>query len=420
MRRPTASVLVLGAVLASTAVGAPAAAAPGCSNPVRPGPVVSQVPWQQKLFGPDRVWRFSRGGGVTVAVIDSGSDDDHPQLRNAMVPGRDLLDPGADGTLDCVSHGTAVASLIAARPVDGVGFRGLAPDAKIMPIRITDQEPGAEPGSGNTVSETGLAEAIDDAVQADVKIINLSLVLYRDDPEVRAAIKRAVAANVLVVAAAGNGHKDGQPDQTPYPAAYDGVIGVGAIGPNGQLLAASQIGPYVDLVAPGDQVLAATRVSGHAIVSGTSFATPLVAATAALVWAASPTLSAADVARQVITTADPGAGAPDAGFGAGVVDPYRAVTERLADGRTGALGTPLSPPPQPTGLDDDRPATPIVALWIALAGLAVLIGLGVAAVIVPRGRRHGWRAERPAPVASTKETAEPVGNPEDLFGPVKR
>ncbi|MFI5955620.1 type VII secretion-associated serine protease mycosin [Cryptosporangium sp. NPDC051539] len=381
---------------------------------------MSQVPWQQKLFGPERIWRFSRGGGVTVAVIDSGSDDDHPQLRNAIVPGRDLLDPGDDGTLDCVSHGTAVASLIAARPVDGVGFRGLAPDAKVMPIRITDQEPGAEPGSGNTVSEAGLAEAIDDAVQADVKIINLSLVLYRDDRNVRAAIERAVAANILVVAAAGNGHKDGQNDPTPYPAAYDGVIGVGAVGQNGQLLAASQVGPYVDLVAPGDQVLAATRVSGHAVVSGTSFATPLVAATAALVWAASPQLTAAQVARQVITTADPGAGAPDAGYGAGVVDPYRAVTERLADKNTGALSTPLSPPPQPTGRGDNRASTPPIALWITLAGLALLIGLGVAAVVIPKGRRRGWRAERPAPVASTKESTEPVGNPEDLFGPVRR
>jgi membrane-anchored mycosin MYCP len=420
MRRPVLRGLIA-AVLATAAltggVASPAAAAPGCANPSRPGTVVSEVPWQQRLFGPDRIWRFSRGG-VTVAVIDSGVDDDHPQLRGAVRPGRDLLSPGDDGTVDCVSHGTAVASLIAARKVDGVGFRGLAPDASILPIRITDQAPTNEPGSGRSVSEAGLANAIDEAVRLGAKIINLSLVLYQDDAAVRAAVERAVADDVLVVAAVGNGHQPDRtgPDPAPYPASYDGVIGVGAVNQDGKLLAASQVGPYVDLVAPGEAVLAATRVSGHEAVNGTSFATPLVAATAALVWAASPQLRAAEVARQVIETADPGAGPADRGYGAGVVDPYRAVTERLADGDTGALGRPVSPPTEPADLAKDQPETPLRALWVAIAGLVVALGLAVTAWVLPRGRGRGWRAGRSAALpASDRDVSEPDRRPEDLF-----
>lgn len=418
MRRPVRSGLSL-ALLATAALvgsGSPAAAAPGCDRPAQPGEVIAAVPWPQRLFGPDRVWQFSRGG-VPVAVIDSGTDDDHPQLRGTVLPGRDYLNPGGDGTLDCASHGTEVASLIAAQPVDGVGFRGLAPDAKILPIRVTDQEPTNEPASGQTVSEAGLATAIDDAVKLGAKVINLSLVLYRDDSAVRAAVARAVAADIVVVAAAGNGHDATRtgPDPTPYPAGYDGVIGVGAINQDGGLLAASQVGPYVDLVAPGEAVVAATRVSGHRVVDGTSFATPLVAATAALVRAAFPRLSAGEVERQLVATADPGAGPAESGFGAGVVDPYRAVTEQLADQATGPLAVAKSPPAAKRSTPR-RTGTPLVALWAALGGLALVAALAAGAWALPTGRRRRWRAGRASAVPTIAAADDvPTRSLTDLF-----
>ena len=310
--------------LSATPAGA-RLAAPGCTSPLAPVEPVAELPWAQRRYLPERLTPLATGAGVTVAVVDSGVDKRHAQLRGRVLPGTDYLDQGPDGNLDCAGHGTAVASIIAASAQDGIGFRGLAPQARILPVRISEQQIIEGRESGRTVTAAQFARAIRWAVDHDATVVNLSVVLYEDNPAVREAIAYAVKKDVVVVAAVGNLHENGDP--RPYPAAYDGVLGVGAIGADGNRAPFSQVGPYVDVVAPGGGVLAAAPGRGHRKQEGTSYAAPFVSATAALVRQYWPRLTAAQVVERILATADPApAGERSAAYGRGVLNPYRAVT----------------------------------------------------------------------------------------------
>ncbi|MEV4811102.1 type VII secretion-associated serine protease mycosin [Micromonospora avicenniae] len=364
-------------------------AAPRCATPLAPVGTVTATPWPQQRYVPERLAPLATGAGVTVAVVDSGVDRAHHQLTGRVLDGTDLLDDGGDGTRDCAGHGTGVASLIAAVPRPGVAFRGMAPGARILPVRVSEQQVVQGRESGRTVGAGEFARAIRWAVDHGADVLNLSVVLYTDDPAVRAAVDYALSRDVVVVAAAGNLHEAGDPP--PYPAAYDGVLGVGAIGADGSRAPFSQTGPYVDLVAPGSDVLTAAPGRGHHRAEGTSYAAPFVAATAALLREYRPRLSAAQVAERIVASADP---APDGGYGAGVLNPYRAVTETTG----GTAG------PRPVAaLADDRtdPARQAQQARREAArdrALAVAATLGMAAAVVallayllPRGARRRWR-----------------------------
>ncbi|MFG3697866.1 type VII secretion-associated serine protease mycosin [Micromonospora sp. NPDC047620] len=376
-----------------------ARAAPGCPSPLAPVRPVSGPPWPHQRYAPERLAPLATGAGVTVAVVDSGVDRRHPQLAGRVLDGTDLLDPGGDGGRDCAGHGTGVASIIAAGPRDGVAFHGLAPDARILPVRVSEQQVVEGRESGRTVSAEDFARAIRWAVDHDADVLNLSVVLYADNPAVRAAVGYAVERDVVVVAAAGNLHDSGDP--RPYPAAYDGVLGVGAIGADGARSPFSQTGAYVDLVAPGSDVLMAAPGQGHHRAEGTSYAAPFVAATAALLRQYRPELSAAQVAQRIVASADPApGGGGGGGYGAGVLNPYRAVTE------TGG-GAPERPRPA-TALADDRDDPALVAqqarratardralLVAGVSGAAVAVA-ALLALIVPRGARRRWQPAGPA------------------------
>ncbi|MEU1884586.1 type VII secretion-associated serine protease mycosin [Micromonospora rifamycinica] len=370
----------------------PARAAPACANPPAPARPVAAVPWPQQRYAPQRLTALTTGAGVTVAVIDSGVDRRHPQLRDRVLDGADFLDPGGDGTRDCAGHGTGVASIIAAGEGAGVAFRGLAPGVRILPVRVSEQQVVEGRESGRTVSAAGFARAVRWAVDHDADVLNLSVVLYADDPDVRDAIDYAVRRDVIVVAAAGNLHDGGDP--LPYPAGYDGVLGVGAVTPTGTRATFSQTGPYVDLVAPGSDVLMAAPGQGHQRAEGTSYAVPFVAGTAALLRQYRPELSALEVTRRIVGTADPAPGGPQDGYGAGVLNPYRAVVE------TGAGPLSTARPAMALPAEQVDPALPARqhrraaardrALLVAtvtggLAGVAVLL-----AVVLPRGTRRRW------------------------------
>jgi membrane-anchored mycosin MYCP len=386
-------------VVAATAImfASPAFGKPACSSLPPAGRVFAEPPWAQQRFGLERLLPFADGSGVTVAVIDSGVDRGHPQLRGRVRSGADFLDRSGDGLLDCKGHGTGVASLIAAAPRDGVQFRGVAPGARILPVRVSERDNLDRKDPGDAVTPAELGQAIRWAVQHGAKVINLSLVLDRDTSEVRSAIRYAVAKDVVVVAAAGNSGQQNNP--RPYPAAYDGVLGVGAIGPDGLRASFSQVGPYVDVVAPGEGVIMAAVGGGYAVDRGTSYAAPFVAATAALVRDYWPTMSAKEVVRRIVATADPAAGGRQSeAYGAGVVNPYRAVTEKVAQEAPERLA------PLPVDRDDPaavalreraaasrQRALTLAAGGAALAGLAVLL-----AVVIPRGIRRRWRSAEPA------------------------
>jgi membrane-anchored mycosin MYCP len=393
---PGRTALLAVAGVAALAVPAPAApataatAAPACTSPQAPAPTRAGVPWPQMRYAPQRLETLANGVDVTVAVIDSGVDARHPQLAGRVLSGRDYLD-GRDAQVDCAGHGTAVASIIAARPQEGSGPRGLAPDATILPVRVSELEIIDGEQSGRTVTAAQFAKSIRWAVDRGADVLNLSVVLYRDDAVVRRAVAYAVANDVVVVAAAGNLHERGDP--VPYPAAYDGVIGVGSIGPDGNRSSFSQVGPYVDLVAPGGDVDAAAPVGGHQKTNGTSYAAPFVSATAALIREYRPDLSAAQIAARILATTDPAPGGERTEYGAGVLNPFRAVTDTVAVTAPRPASTLSRLPADPATLaqaqrrEKSRENSLRVATALGgLAGVAVLVS-----VVVPRGAGRRWR-----------------------------
>ncbi|MCZ9347655.1 S8 family serine peptidase, partial [Streptomyces sp. TRM76130] len=180
------------------------------------GDVIKSTPWSLQRVLLDQLWEQATGEGVTVAVIDTGVDDSNPQLRDAMASGGKDYVGSTDGTEDLEGHGTRVAGIIAARQLEGTGFVGIAPDAKILSFRYTG---GEEEGNSKTMSQ-----AIRDAVAKGAEIINISsdTAAKEDNLELRSAVAAAVDAGALVVAAAGNDGADGKSADT-YPASYPGV-----------------------------------------------------------------------------------------------------------------------------------------------------------------------------------------------------
>ncbi|WP_332888623.1 type VII secretion-associated serine protease mycosin [Actinokineospora bangkokensis] len=413
-RRSTALALAAVAFLALAPL--PAAAAPpagACRDPEPGRPVVPQVPWAQQLLDLDRVHAHSTGAGVAVAVVDSGVDADHPQLAGRVLPGRDFFLAGTlPGNFDCESHGTAVASIIAAGPAEGVAFRGVAPDARVLPVRVSDRE-FTDGGDPIPIDVDVVSRGIRYAVDEGARVLNLSLSGYGDYPAIRDAVGYAQSRDVLVIAAVGNRQQDG--GGPSFPAAYDGVLGVGSVDISGARSRGSQVGPYVDVVAPGEGVLAAARAGGHAYWTGTSFAAPFVAGTAALVRSAWPQLTAPQVAARITATASPARGGRgSAEYGAGVVDPYRAVTERLAAEGPLAMPPVTDPPVDEAALREQA--------WWQRAGSSAVIGVGVVALaivvaavwalVAPRGRRSRWLAARRTALPAAPARVEP---PDEVF-----
>ncbi len=368
-----------------------------CDPPPAPGQVSTATPVESRVYDPARLAPLATGAGIRVAVVDSGVDDSHPQLKGAVAKGRDLLHGNPDARQDCVGHGTGVASVVAARPVAGVAFQGLAPDATIVPVRITEKEVIDGEETGDDAGPQEFAEAISWAADPDggnADVINLSVVMTVESPPVQRAVADAIEAGVVVVAAAGNNGDKG--NSRPYPASLPGVIGVGAVTAAGVRPGYSQRGEYVAVTAIGDGVTMAAPGAGHTPGNGTSFAAPFVSATAALLLQRFPDLSPAQVARRITATADP---APAAGrtdeYGSGLLNPYRALTESLGPDVAPSPAAPadLSDNPAVVALRERRARSQDTALVVAGAGVGGAVLLAVAALVLRRGRRRGWQPD---------------------------
>lgn len=349
-------------------------------------PVVSAVPAELRAYAPARLAGLATGAGVRVAVVDSGVDARHPQLRGQVAAGRDFLRNEFAGRRDCVGHGTGVAGIIAAGADAGSGVQGLAPGATIVPVRVSEQQDidesaVASSGGGAQTFAQGIRWA---AGPGRAQVINISLVMPQESPAVQSAIADAVAAGVIVVAAAGN---DGPDAGVVYPADYPGVIGVGAVGADGLRASYSQVGEHVDLVAFGD-VTVASPVAGHQVVQGTSFATPFVTATVALLRQRFPRESAAQITRRLLRSVDPAPGGVRSDeYGYGLLNPYRALTEEA-----GPVVAAVSPAVVAAPGRAADSSEWVRAGWFAAGGAGLAVLAGVVAVVAGRGRRRGWRA----------------------------
>jgi membrane-anchored mycosin MYCP len=375
---------VLRALLVAAVVGAavpvvtatPAAGACEGAGQAYPG-----VPWAQERLGASQAWPLTRGKGVTVAIVDSGVSDTHPQLRDAVTGGENVLD-GSSPTEDCVGHGTVVAGIVAGRGVPGVAFAGVAPDAEIVSIKTLENVQRAEG------AEDQIARGIEAATTAGADVINVSAASFSNSSRLSQAVRRALDRDIVVVAAAGN---DEQRTGAPmYPAAYDGVLTVAATTQDGSLAEFSVPQRYIEVAAPGEGIIGPAPAGDGYLVgrSGTSFAAPYVAGVAALVRAYRPDLKAAEVVRRIALTAD--APATDSGYG--VVDPYRAVAAVLPVPARQQVGA--QKPPAADDTADPLRGTENAALVVSGAAVLLLVGALIAAAVLPRGHRRRWRPGR--------------------------
>ena len=245
--------------------------------------------WGLSAVHADGAWTVTRGGGVTVAVVDSGVDATHPDLAGRVLPQIDFVDDPWTGDPD--GHGTHVAGIIAAS-LDGAGVAGLANEVNILPIRVLDAT-----GTGDSLT---IASGIVEATDQGAKVINMSLGgRYSDIIDV--AVGYAVDSGVTVIAAGGNSYAEGNP--VSYPAALPGVIGVSSVNRDGQSSVFANSGSYIDIAAPGEDILSTVPGGGWEYEDGTSMAAPFVSATAALVRVANPTLTKAQIDTTLLSTA---------------------------------------------------------------------------------------------------------------------
>ncbi|MFI5659442.1 type VII secretion-associated serine protease mycosin [Streptomyces sp. NPDC051684] len=348
--------------------------------------------WGLTALHTDEAWKTTRGKGVTVAVLDTGVDDEHPDLKGSVLPGKDLIGFGAErGDRPWARHGTAIAGVIAGHghgKGDGDGVMGVAPQAKILPVRVILEDGDPSRSKARESRGNALADGIRWAADHGADVINLSL---GDDsntahPEAGedAAVQYALKKGVSVVASAGNGGEQG--DRASYPAAYPGVITATAVDSTGARASFSTRRWYASVAAPGRNIVTADPDRKYYSAWGTSAASAFVSGAVALVRAAHPGLTPAQIKKLMEDTADdPPSGGRDDSRGFGLVDPAAAITAgaKLKPQRL----TPASYGSKYFGPGPDDESDGSLAAWAGtLAGAVGVLLLGAAGYL--------WRGHR--------------------------
>ncbi len=279
-------------------------------------------------------WAVTRGGGTPVAIIDSGVAINHEDISQKVAARANFSDkvirPGHPEDYDAYGHGTHVAGIVAAEH-NSVGVAGVCPDCTILDAKVLN-----DAGTG---SSSGIANGINWAVTSGAKVINMSLGQRVSNRTLEAAVNNAWNAGVVIVAAAGNGGTQAK----IYPGAYPNVIAVAATDNWDKKASFSTYGKWVDVAAPGVSVYSTfpfyptvlseqnNRALGYDIASGTSMASPIVAAAAALSWSSHGEATNADVRESIEATADD-IGNNGTFWAHGRVNAYGAVTWVAAKG----------------------------------------------------------------------------------------
>lgn len=270
-----------------------------------------------RLTGADRARGFVDGQGVRLAIIDTGVDLQHVDLVDQLADSRDFTGLGFSADM----HGTQVAGILSAKPGNGAGISGVAPGATVWALKA------CQPSSAQSVRarcwSSALVKGLDYAAGQRVDIVNMSVGGRREDRLLQLGVATAVSSGSAVVAAAGNEGPNGPPS---YPAALDGVLAVTAVDAKRQLYRYATQGFFVDLSAPGVEIISTAPGNQFPVCSGTSFATAYVAGTLALLRQASPSSTVAALVAALESTAqDLGPGGRDAQFGAGLISACAAL-----------------------------------------------------------------------------------------------
>ncbi|MFI6550958.1 S8 family serine peptidase [Streptomyces prunicolor] len=375
---------------------------------------VQSQQWYLDAMNAQGLWKVSTGKGISVAVVDTGVNPDTSSLKGQVLPGVDVTRAAGDETDDYLSHGTSMAELIAGTGKGG-GLKGVAPGAKIIPIRT------ALTGIDKKTEKQGdtLVKAIRTAADSDAKIISMSLSGdFPVDGELE-AVQYAQSKGKLLIAGVGNGADKGE-NYIGYPAKDPGVVGVSAINENGEVAKFSESGAYVDLASPGVDVpvWCDNKFKSYCPQrGGTSQATAITSGAAALIWSVHPKWTANQVLRVMIDTAgrDWPKNTPSRYLGYGTIrpaqvllkgkgDPGAADIDPVSNKKTPGLttGTAASPsasastssqaPNSTSGGQTSAAASTSdssgnTTLWIALGAAAVVVVLGGGAFAVARSRR---------------------------------
>ncbi|MEV5500126.1 S8 family serine peptidase [Nonomuraea fuscirosea] len=355
-----------------------------------------------------QAWRTSKGAGVLVAVLDSGVDPGHRDLAGVVRVGKDFTE-GANppGIAPSRLHGTYMASLIAGHghgPQGKRGIIGVAPEADVLSVRVIleDEEPGFREFNSAERFENVVAKGIRYAVDEGADVINMSISKELATREERAAIRYAISKGVVLVAAAGNrGDRKVEGDFAPYsyPAAFPGVVSVGATDERLRRATFSNWNSSVLVAAPGVDIMGAGPGDEYWVGRGTSQASALVSGVAALIKARHPRMSPPLVARAMADSAtDRPPGGYDTATGFGIVNAAKALAEaaRLAGHTETAAGDQAQDPARPLAggqagpveviVRDERRVTVYTAV-AAAAGAGALASLAVIFVLVRRVRR---------------------------------
>ncbi|MDX3455007.1 type VII secretion-associated serine protease mycosin [Streptomyces sp. ME02-8801-2C] len=288
--------------------------------------------WALDAMHMQEAWRTTKGKGITVAVLDTGVEANHPDLVGNVLKGKDLVGFGASrGNPYWAKHGTAMAGIIAAHGHgydDEDGVVGIAPEAKILPIRVILEDGDSARRKARNTRGNALAEGIRWAADQGADVINLSLgddsKSAHPEPAEDEAVQYALEKGAVVVASAGNGGEKG--DHISYPAAYPGVIAATAVDKYGVRAPFSTRRWYATVSAPGVGVVIAAPDERYYEGWGTSAAAAFVSGTVALIKAAHPGLSPAQIKKLLEDTArnEPEGGRDDS-RGYGFIDPAAAL-----------------------------------------------------------------------------------------------
>ncbi|MFD3483143.1 S8 family serine peptidase [Streptomyces sp. NPDC058665] len=405
-RGPLCAVAMIGASVIGMVGAAPSAVAADTQS----------KQWYLDAMHIEDVWKSTTGEGIKIAVIDTGVNSSTPSLKGQVLKGLDATGSGGDETDDYTGHGTTMAELIAGTG-QGDGLRGLAPGAKIIPMRIA-----TENFKGKGVNESDESVAIRAAADSDAQIISMSISNQFVSAKEKEAVEYAYAKGKLFFSAVGNSaQKSNKPE---YPANYPEVVGVAASDPEGQVAEYSQHGDFVDIAAPGSDMPTwcdetfTKYCDGD---GGTSAATALASASAALIWSANPDWTANQVLRVMFESAGRGddwkPGTVSNYLGHGIVRPNAAINRGIgkpgdadvspltnekttADGPSGESSSDdaasSAPKPGAEGTDSNKDTDAANAsedtsgdgqLGLILGGAAVVAVLAGGAFVVVRKRR---------------------------------